>query len=114
MNRMQYYEKLNQSLKNSYKITAYVEVEHKGEWFSIGINKDYMLPCSHYRICYFIGKTANVISEKAFDKYFLQYLIPDLNYIDFLSVEYKEEDIAISINNLRYVIMSQFEQNFLY
>ena len=112
--RVEYYKRLIQQLKKSISLSCWLEHETDGRYYDEYDAYSFpeaMKTDSHFVVRAAINQTNMnfAISEEAFDKYYL----PMFEYESKRAVEYREEDIAISVSNIKYILMQSFAETYL-
>ena len=109
MTRVEYYFGLQNILKENTKLYISIEVYNQADWYPIDIYPSFAKEDSEYRISFCAVGWHDIVSEHAFDKFYL----PMMDYHGKTEVEYRDSDLSISLNNIKYIIMDKFQKKFM-
>jgi len=109
MTRQKYYEEVEKIMKRGSKLPMCMEVETKYDWIALSFYEGEVPIHARYRLHFNIGSVNFVLDEAKFDKYYM----PMMTYGSKADVEYRDSDVAITVNNLRYAIINEFQSYFL-
>lgn len=109
MTRQEYYEEVEKVMKHSSKLPMCMEIDGPYGWMPISFYEEKIPVNAKYRLHFNIGSVNFIIEEAKFDKYYM----PMMTYSGKNAVVYRDADVGITVNNLRYAIMNEFQDYFL-